>query len=757
VEDDPMALPTRVWQWLTADPRHGQMVTLSSLLVYGATWLDFDVTVAQCVVTIATALAVQWMADGWTGAPRRSGAKSGLISSLSLCLLLRTDHLAWAAAGAAIAVGSKFLVRIRGKHVFNPTNGALVALLLLTDGTWVSPGQWGTGATFAFAMASAGLAVVHRSARSDVTVAFIATYAALVWARSAWLGEPWTIPLHRLESGAFLLFSFFMISDPKTTPDSRAGRIVFAAAVALGAAYVHFRLFRPNGFLWALAVASALVPVLDRLLPAARYAWPSALVRTALPFDWRFSMIRRSVVCLLTAFVLGSAARADAFCGFYVAKADTSLFNKASQVVLVRDGDRTVITMANDFRGNPREFAMVIPVPTSITREQIHVADHALIAHLDAYTAPRLVEYFDVDPCRPPASYDMAFRANGMSAPAAALLEARKEKSLGVTIEARYTVEEYDILILSATQSSGLETWLRESGYRIPTGASDVLGSYIRQNMRFFVAKVNLKEQAKLGFTTLRPIQIAYESPKFMLPIRLGMVNADGAQELFVYTLTRKGRVESTNYRTVKLKTDVDIPTYVKDPAQFGKMYRAMFERSVERERGEAVFQEYAWDMAWCDPCAADPLSSDELRRLGVFWTGGGQGDVRPGIRMPTGGPQDVYVTRLHVRYDKAHFPEDLVFHETGDRTNFQGRYVMRHAWTGPATCPAADAYRRGVNARREREAQELASLTGWSIDQIRRDYAPLPVPGPAPADGQVPIAPPVLPPVPWWRWLWRQ
>ena len=190
-------------------------------------------------------------------------------------------------------------------------------------------------------------------------------------------------------------------------------------------------------------------------------------------------------------------------------------------------------------------------------------------------------------------------------------------RSLGVTIEARYTVGEYDILILSATQSTGLEQWLRQNGYRIPAGATAVLGSYIKQNMRFFVARVNLTEQTRLGYASLRPLQIAYESPKFMLPIRLGMVNADGPQELFVYTLTPKGRVEATNYRTVKLRTDVEIPTYIKEPEEFGRMYRAMFDHHVAEEQMSAVFQEYAWDMAWCDPCAADPVTGQELRELG--------------------------------------------------------------------------------------------------------------------------------------------
>ena len=644
-----------------------------------------------------------------------SGCKSALISALSLCLLLRTDWLALAALAAVVAVGSKFLIRVRDKHVFNPTNLAIVALMLATDGAWVSPGQWGSHAALGFFLACAGLLVVTRAARADVTIAFMAAWAGLLVARSISLNEPMTIPLHRLEGGAFLLFSFFMISDPKTTPDSRAGRVIFAALVALGAAYVQFKLFRTNGFVWALACASPLVPLIDWLIPAQRYDWATSL-HTRRTSMTRFSIRTAAAIAVLAA----SAAPAFAFCGFYVSKADSKLFNKASQVVLVRDGDRTIVTMASDFKGDPKEFAMVVPVPTAIERGQINVGDKALVEHLDAFTAPRLVEYHDPNPC---AVYEFSARREMAAASPAAQVssaDASRAKSLGVTIEASYTVGEYDILILSATESSGLETWLRSSGYRIPAGASDVLTSYIRQNMRFFVAKVNLAEQAKLGFSTLRPIQVAYESPKFMLPIRLGTVNADGTQEMYVYTLTRKGRVESTNYRTVKLRTDVEIPTFVKDPKEFARMYRAMFDQHVKREQMNAVFLEYAWDMGWCDPCAADPLSADELRRLGVYWVGQPATGIRP-PRAPQPGPQNVFVTRLHVRYDKAHFPEDLVFQETGDRTNFQGRYVMRQPWTGPATCPQAEVYRRELRERQEREAQTLATLTGWRLEDIRR------------------------------------
>ncbi len=415
------------------------------------------------------------------------------------------------------------------------------------------------------------------------------------------------------------------------------------------------------------------------------------------------------------------------FCGFYVAKADTKLFNKASQIVLVRDGDRTVMTMANDFEGEPKEFAVVIPVPTFLKREQIHVGDKTLIDHLDAYSAPRLVEYFDRSPCE--------LNEKRFALPASA--QARNEtkdssqlaKALGVSIEAQYTVGEYDILILSAQQSSGLETWLQQNGYRIPPGAAEVIRSYLKQNMRFFVAKVNLAEHNKLGFSYLRPLQIAYESPKFMLPIRLGMVNAKESQELFVYALTRNGRVESTNYRTVKLPADIDLPVYLKQPNEFAAFYKAMFTRQVQNQGGRAVFLEYAWDMKWCDPCAADPLSNDELRRLGVFWIDGSDG------RTPS-----AFVTRLHIRYDNAHFPEDLVFQETGDRANFQGRYVLRHAFLGADTCAGAAEYRQAVVDRRAREAEQLARLTGWNIADVRKKMGDLSL----------------RPEAAWWERLWK-
>jgi Na+-transporting NADH:ubiquinone oxidoreductase subunit NqrB len=203
----------------------------------------------------------------------RFDPRSALISALSLCLLLRTGSLGLAILAAGVAIASKFTLRVRAKHVFNPTNFALVAMMLATGQVWVSPGQWGSGLVFAFLLASAGGLVVNRAARADVTLAFLASWASLLVARSLWLGEPLAIAVHRLENGALVLFAFFMISDPRTTPDSRAGRVLFAMLVALGTYAVQFKLFRSNGLLWSLAVCSLLVPLIDRVLPGSRNQW----------------------------------------------------------------------------------------------------------------------------------------------------------------------------------------------------------------------------------------------------------------------------------------------------------------------------------------------------------------------------------------------------------------------------------------------------------------------------------------------------
>ena len=489
---------------------------------------------------------------------------------------------------------------------------------------------------------------------------------------------------------------------------------------------------------------------------------------------------RRKAATALTLAATGilMAASAQAFCGFYVGKADASLFNEASQVILVRDGDRTVLSMMNDYKGELKEFALVVPVPTVLRRDQINVGDRAIFDRLDSYSAPRLAEYHDSDPCA-----RRELRSMDAPAPTAGAMMARsataKAKVDSVKVEATYTIGEYDIVILSATESDGLETWLADNGYRVPAGASKALAPYIKQGLKFFVAKVNLKEHAKItsgavatsGFNMLRPLQFAFESPRFMLPMRLGMVNANGPQDLIVYALTRGGRVESVNYRTVKLPANIDLPVFVR--SDFKSFYKSLFDQHASRDQYKTVFTEYFWDMAWCDPCAADPLSQTELRKAGVFWLDPSAGErsllETPGASPPTLQPnaqpnlqptlpptlrrprpipsaaQPVMLTRLHIRYTRDSFPEDLAFQETGDRQNYQTRYVLRHPFQGsPTACEAARDYYREVGKRQEREADTLAKLTGWNLTEIRgRMQLPAGADNKS-GDGK-----------PWWSTLW--
>lgn len=434
---------------------------------------------------------------------------------------------------------------------------------------------------------------------------------------------------------------------------------------------------------------------------------------------------------------------ARAFCGFYVGKADASLINHGSQVVMAHHDNKTVISLMNDYQGEPSEFALVVPVPVVLQKGQVHIGDRELFQKLDAYSAPRLVEYFDPDPCQimmPMASAAGAMELHRMNTPA----DRAEAKTLGVTVEAEYTVGEYDIVILSAKESSGLKTWLQQSGYKIPFGAQRALEPYIRQDMKFFVAKVNLGEHQRTGLSYLRPLQFAFESPKFMLPIRLGMINAQGPQDLVVYMLTQDGRVETTNYRTAKLPTGINIPEYVR--AEFADFYKAMFATQVKRNDMRAVFTEYVWNMGSCDPCAGPPLSREELKSLGAYWlddqTNGPR--FRPGAMMyPQPQPFEqvpVTLTRLHVRYSADTFPEDLVFQETQDKENFQARYVLQHAWNGsPNTCSAARNYFENLNKRRALEAETLADLTGWNLQDVIKKAG----------------LTPGSEPKPWWQGIW--
>jgi len=260
------------YRHLRLDPRLYQIAVLAGLLIYGVAHLDFEIEPVRAGLVIGAALLTQFACTKLWRLPAFD-PRSAMISGLSLTLLLRTNFTSLALLAAAVTIASKFALRRNGKHIFNPTNFGLVVMMLATGQVWVSPGQWGNAAFFGFLLACLGGLVINRASRSDVTYAFLGFYVAILFGYSLWLGHPLAIPLHRLQNGAFLLFAFFMISDPKTTPDSRAGRVLFAFLVAAGAAFIQFGLFRTNGLLWSLVLFAMTVPVIDRLLPGKRYQW----------------------------------------------------------------------------------------------------------------------------------------------------------------------------------------------------------------------------------------------------------------------------------------------------------------------------------------------------------------------------------------------------------------------------------------------------------------------------------------------------
>lgn len=264
---DPILMRIGWRHWLPADPRNWQIGILSLLLGYGIVRLDFDVGLPQLLAIVTTALLTQAVLGRLVRLPRFD-PRSPLITSLSLCLLLRSNDPGMLALAACLAIAGKFLLRLRGRHVFNPSNFGIVAMLaLFGDQAWVSPAQWGSGTWFAFLLLCLGGMVLYRAERGDVTLAFLLAYAALVFGRGLWLGDPAAIPAQQLCNGALLIFAFFMISDPKTTPDSRAGRVLFALLVTLGAGVVQFVLYRQNGLLWSLALFAMTVPLINLLLP----------------------------------------------------------------------------------------------------------------------------------------------------------------------------------------------------------------------------------------------------------------------------------------------------------------------------------------------------------------------------------------------------------------------------------------------------------------------------------------------------------
>jgi hypothetical protein len=498
-----------------------------------------------------------------------------------------------------------------------------------------------------------------------------------------------------------------------------------------------------------------------------------------------------------TALIAATSVVAHAFCGFYVSGSNQKMFNDATQVVLMRDGTRTVLSMQNDYRGPLEDFAMVVPVPVVLKPTDVKVIDTGVFDRLNSLGSPRLVEYWEQDPCPEPivyqryparpmksaprpmaprasvamtesgggggGAYDDAqerrkpvapllasFNANPMTLTAgvatqvtwsfrysnqpwpdptctidhgvgnvyagnATNLTLQQSTKLTLTcansagkatrdfqinvvkIEAKFDVAEYQILILSATEATGLEDWLKTNGYKIPDGAEPLLRPYIESGSKFFVAKVDPKKVHMVdGHAALSPLRFHYDSEDFSLPIRLGMANSSGKQDLIVNILSADKRYEVANYKNVFIPTNFDVKPAVK--TRFGEFYASLFDKTIEANPG-AVVTEYAWTAVpnyHCDPCTDADINSPDLTTLGADVTGG---------QLAKG---NFVLTRLHARYGKTDMKDDLRFREakpvTGGREQwgksgieygatpsaqnfFQARFAIRHWWTGPIRC----------------------------------------------------------------------
>lgn len=432
---------------------------------------------------------------------------------------------------------------------------------------------------------------------------------------------------------------------------------------------------------------------------------------------------------IIIAAIIGISPMLYSFCGFYVSKADGTIKNKTSQVILVRDGNRNVITMYNDFKGDTKDFAMVVPVPVVLKKADIHVVDQAIFQKLNDYSAPRLVEYYDQDPCMELETMDMVMSSAPMlKGKVAGITRSEGKKDLGVKVEAKYLVGEYDILILSAKESGGLKEWLTINGYKMPKSAEEVLDPYIKSNLKFFVVKVNEKEKEKLPGDFLRPLQISFNSPKFMLPIRLGMANADGDQDLVVYAFTRKGRLECTNYRNVDIATGNKVPLFIKQ--NFGSFYGNLFNHQWQKEAKNIAFLEYAWDVSpsnylKCDPCVGNPPTQQEIVQAGVWWLQRNWDDYSDVDNEDVNyNNNKVHFTRLHFRYNRKSFPQDLVFQVTPNTENFQARYIITHPALVSINCDKGKKYLQDLKKRRKNELKELTSLTGKTLDDWEDEIA---------------------------------
>ncbi|HEX8315500.1 MAG TPA: DUF2330 domain-containing protein, partial [Flavisolibacter sp.] len=439
------------------DPRYFQIIFQLVFLTYGlvflswmADWQHYAISIAGCLLFNYIFECITQKAILPIGGDKgfKQWGFSVLISAASLCLLLKTNFWYISLLAAFLTVASKYVFRYHHKHIFNPSAFGIIATMVLIKEAWLSPGQWGSNTVIFFFVVTLGVIVVTRVQKLDISLAFLLTFIGLLYWRQMYvLNWPLDHFVHSVSTGSLLLFTFFMISDPRTAPDHPVARIVWAVLIATLSFYLAAFKWMYNTPVWVLVMAAPLVPVLDRVFKATVFQWKEESIPTfsMLRKLFSYSASRKVVASLLLVTMI--AHEAAAFCGFYVSKADGTLKNKTSQVIMVRDGDRNVITMYNDFKGNFKDFAMVVPVPVVLEKKDIKVVDQQIFNTLNEYSKPRLVEYYDQNPCSQAEYETMAMNKMVMGSAAGIRIRGTSAfKEEKVKIEAQYLVGEYDIL-----------------------------------------------------------------------------------------------------------------------------------------------------------------------------------------------------------------------------------------------------------------------------------------------------------------------
>lgn len=417
----------------------------------------------------------------------------------------------------------------------------------------------------------------------------------------------------------------------------------------------------------------------------------------------------------LAAFWLGVALFAGEAWGFpalVLGEGDALTSVVAGKVVIVRKGRKTVLTVAPEVRSSATRLAVIVPVPGPIEAKNANVADPGLIQNLDDWATPRVVVLKDPDPCPLPGQKQVS-----------------EPRVVGVANAQRYDEGDYDFEPLNGQTLSQVKAYLVSLGFKLPPAAEASLKPYLRAKDSLLLGIVRLKA-APAPTARLRPLQVAFESDAYEVPMKLGPLIGSEPVDLTVYAVSDKGRVDTqAGLGAPRAPSGDEIPAAVLlDPTKF---YQGMLNELAQKRPGTAVL-EYAWPGTWCEPCAADALSYRAWRKLGVFWLPVNVPAAkhvlrgRPAVvssKMP-----EVFVTRLHMMYGAKQQKHDLHLKETGDQNNFQARFVVREPFQGKLTCASGSAYTRSLPARREKEALALSRLTGWDMALTRREAdAPLP------------------------------